>query len=176
MTEAQVIEINQYYEKRYGTPKNDQEALDTLARVYQELFKEDPPQEIKDGIAEYYRLLQCRGLPAYSWILEALHVTSKKEDGKRNFSYAVGMLRMWMRYGFGHIPNQEEDDVVDYFEEVTGQEVTIQARRVIQQLLGEYGCIKTTKAIAELHHKEDLSLILALHLKSLLDDIYNRAS
>ncbi|MGG3801230.1 hypothetical protein [Metabacillus fastidiosus] len=75
------------------------------------------------------------------------------------------MLKNWIKYGFGHMPNQEEDEIVTYFEEVTGFEITYKARRVLQTLIGKYGVIKVTRMINELKADTDKSLILILHLQ-----------
>lgn len=172
MTNEQIFSMNQYYTNRYGTPSNDNDAIEKLIQIYKDLFHETPSTEVQEGIGEYYRIISGRDLPAYSWLLESLHVTSKKDKGKRNFPYAVGMLRTWLKYGFGHIPNQEEDELIEYFTEVTGYECSLKARRVLQTLMGKYGLIKVTKMINELKNDGDMSLIMMLKLSSIMDDKY----
>lgn len=173
MTSEQIMTMLQYYNKKYGTPVDDNDAINKLITIYKDLFGEVPSEQVKEGIAEYYRILTNRDLPAYLWILEALHVTSKKDKEKRNFPYCVGMLRTWMKYGFGHIPNQEEDELVEYFEEVTGYEVSYNARRVLQNLMGKYGLIKVTRTINELKDDTDKSLILMLQLQAIMEEKYS---
>lgn len=170
MTREQITSMSTYYAEMYGNPTSDSDAINKLADIYEDLFDEVPTQEVKEGIAEYYRILINRGLPAYLWILEGLHVTSKKEKSKRNFPYVVGMLRTWMKYGFGHIPNQEEEELIEYFKEVTGFEVSLKARRVMQSLMGRFGLVKVTRMINELKNDTDMSLILMLQLQTMMED------
>lgn len=170
MTNDQIISMSQYYTSKYGTPKDDNDAIYKLVSIYKDLFGDIPTQEVKEGIGEYFRILTNRELPAYLWILESLHVTSKKDKSKRNFPYCVGMLRTWMKYGFGHIPNQEEEELAEYFHEVTGFDVSFKARRVLQTLMGKYGLIKVTRMINELKDETDKSLLLMLQLQSMMDE------
>lgn len=171
MTQEQILTMSKYYEKRYGKPINDNDAIKKLITIYDDLFGEPATQTVRDAIAEYYRIISSRDLPAYEWILEALHVTSKKDKEKRNFPYCVGMLRSWLKYGFGHIPNQEEDEIVEYFEEITGCEMTLQARRVLQNLMGKYGAIKVTRMLNELKD-QDKAYMLMLYLQKIMDNKY----
>ncbi|MDR4436205.1 hypothetical protein [Bacillus tequilensis] len=173
MTKDQISTMSVYYTEKYGTPTSPSDAISKLVAMYRDLFDEIPKQEVKEGIAEYYRILCSRELDAYIWIAECLHVTAKKEKQKRTFAYCVGMLRSWMKNGFGHLPNQEEDELVDYFQEVTGFEVKHQARSVIQNLMGKYGIIKVTRMIGNLENASDLGLVLMLHLKELMDNEYS---
>lgn len=169
MTEKQITDMNEYYIRKYGKPESENDAIKKLCSIYKDLFGEEPTQEIKEGIAEYYRILVGRDLPAFSWILEALHVTSKKDASKKNFPYVVGMLRTWMKYGFGHIPNQEEEDLVEHFKEITGQEMSYQARRVLRNLMGKYGCVKVAIMLSELKTGLDLSLFYMNKLQEICD-------
>ncbi|MCZ4246871.1 hypothetical protein BXO87_01845 [Bacillus sp. GZB] len=173
MTKDQFSTMSSYYTEKYGTPINSSDAISKLVSMYGDLFDEVPKQEIKEGIAEYYRILCSRELDAYIWIAECLHVTSKKERSKRTFGYCVGMLRSWMKHGFGHIPNQEEDELVAYFQEVTGFEVKHKARSVIQNLMGKYGIIKVTRMIGTLANSSDMDLVLMMYLKELMENEYN---
>ncbi|KZR57517.1 hypothetical protein [Pseudobacillus badius] len=176
MTSNQITSMTQYYTEKYGTPVDDNDALYKLTSIYKELFGEVPSQEVKEGIAEYFRLISERELPAYLWILESLHVTSKKDKSKRNFPYCVGMLRTWLKYGFGHIPNQEEDELVKYFQEVTGFDVTYKARKILQNLMGQYGLIKVTRMINDLKDNTDKGLLLMIQLQSMMDDKFNQTN
>lgn len=173
MKNNQIISMSQYYTNKYGTPTDDNDAIYKLTTIYKDLFGEIPAQDVKDGISEYFRIISNRELPAYLWILESLHVTSKKDKSKRNFPYCVGMLRTWMKYGFGHIPNQEEDELVEYFAEVTGFTVSYKARRIVQTLMGKYGLIKVTRMINELKGETDKSLLIMLQLDALMDEKYS---
>lgn len=170
MTDAQITNMEEYYAKRYGVPENDKDAIEKLYNIYADLFKDTPNSDIKEGIAEYYRILINRDLPAYTWLLEALHITSKKSTDKRNFSYIVGMLRTWMKHGFGYIPNQEEEEIVEYFEQVTGHEVTPKSRKLLQNLMGRFGCVKVTIMINKLKNNEDMSLLFMLKLRELCEE------
>jgi hypothetical protein len=158
--------LEEYYYEKYGTPKSDLEAVRLLSTAYEELIGGITP-EISEGIAEYYRIIAHRGFPPFHWIIESFHVVSKKEPSKRNFKYVVGMLRSWMRNGFGHIPTQEEDDVVSFMQEIIGCELTYEARQVIQSLLGTYGATKIAYMIHELKNV-DYSYYMALSLKDIL--------
>lgn len=173
MKNEQIISMSQYYTNKYGNPTDDNDAIYKLTTIFKDLFSDIPDQGVKDGIAEYYRIISNRDLPAYLWILESLHVTSKKEKSKRNFPYCVGMLRTWMKYGFGHIPNQEEDELVEYFQEVTGLTVSFKARRIIQTMMGKYGLIKVTRMINDLNGNMDKSLIMMLQLDVMMSDKYS---
>lgn len=169
MADSQNLTMSQHYINKYGEPKDNYDATYLLVSVYEELLEETATQEVRDGIAQYYKMLSNRELPAYEWILECLAITSKKEKSKRNFAYCVGMLRSWMTYGFGHIPNQEEDELVDYFQEVTGFAVNYKSRRILQSLMGKYGVIKITKMIGALKDDEEKSLVMMLHLQALME-------
>jgi len=171
VTNAVADNLSETYAARYAKPKTDAEAIDKLVRIFKNLMGECPV-EVKNGIGEYYRILANRQLPAFEWMAEAFHVASKKEEQKRNFRYVVGMLRSWMKFGFGHIPSQEEEEVVNYFEEVTGTRVTPQARLLIQYLMGTYGAIKVTQMIGKLEKECDVSMLMAQILKSYLENKY----
>lgn len=160
----------QTYATRYEKPSDDSEAIAQLGDIFNDLMGY-VSDDVREGIGEYYRILSNRSLPAFEWILEAMHVASKKGDQKRNFPYVVGMIRRWMKYGFGYIPSQEEEEVVDYFEEVTGMEVTTKARTVIQHLMGTYGAIKVTRMIGSL--SKDRDYYMACILKQLLEEKYS---
>lgn len=167
----QANSMKEHYVNRYGEPPmEDEKAIEKLHEIYGHLMKEGFNQSIKEGIAEYYRLLQARDLPAYYWLMEAFHVTSKKRQEKRTFAYVVGMIRTWMKYGFGHLPSEEETEIVNYFEEVTGHEVSNEARTVIQHMMGTYGIIKLTKAITNLNRDKNVPYLVALKLKDLLNE------
>ena len=162
-------DITDYYYKKHGKPESSGDALNKLYDVYIELFKLDRlDSDTKEGIAEYHRILSARGLPAYEWILEAIHVTSKKDSTKRNFGYIVGMLRQWMVNGFGYIPTTEENEVIDYFEEILGDKVSLQARQVIQRLMGEHGAVKLARKIGSIQN-QGADYLLATHLEHLLE-------
>jgi hypothetical protein len=169
VTESVVGNLTETYASRYIKPDSDAAAIAALGDIFRDLMGH-VTVEIRDGIGEYYRILSNRGLPAYEWLLEAFHVASKKEDHKRNFPYVVGMIRCWMKYGFGHIPSQEEEEVVSYFEEVIGKEVTPQARLIIQHLMGVYGAIKVTRMIGYLERDQDRSILMAQALRHLLEE------
>lgn len=169
VTDAVTDNLTATYANRYTKPASDEEAIEELARIFQTLMGECP-DEVKDGIGEYYRILTNRHLPAFEWMAEAFHVVSKKEEQKRNFRYVVGMLRSWMKYGFGYIPSQEEAELVSYFEEVTGTETSTQARLMLQHLMGVYGVIKVTRMIGYLEKEADHSYIMAQALKTLLEE------
>lgn len=163
--------MREYYEKQYGKPKNDNEAIETLVTIFKELM--DIPvisQDNREGIAEYYRVIKQRDLPAYVWLLEAFHVASKKAPEKRNFNYIVGMIRQWLKWGFGHIPSQEEEEVIDYFEEVVGEKISPKGRVVMQNLMGTYGAIKVARIIGKLERDVGMSYYKSLFLKDLMDD------
>lgn len=176
MTNEQLSSMSLYYSEKYGMPKTDKDGINKLVSMYRELFEEIPSQSIKEGIAEYYRNLSNRDLPAYLWIAEALHATSKKDVSKRSFQYCIGILRSWMKNGFGHIPNQEEDELVAYFEEMTGQCVTPKARRILQNLMGQYGLIKVTRMMGGLKQELDLSTIYMSMLSESMNEKYEQTS
>lgn len=169
INEPVVQNLTEVYEKRYVKPSSDVSAIAALGDIFRDLIGECTI-EVRDGIGEYYRILMNRGLPAFEWLLEAFHVASKKDDQKRNFRYVVGMVRQWMKFGFGHIPSEEEQEVITYFEEVTGSEVTAQTRLLLQNLMGNYGAIKVTRMIGSLERDHDFSLLIASVLKNTMED------
>ncbi|WP_027417064.1 hypothetical protein [Aneurinibacillus terranovensis] len=169
MKNNQGFEVSDYYIRRYGKPANDNEAIELLADIFKELMdSQTVTMEIKDGIADYYHILLNRDVPAFEWMVEAFHVTSKKDSHKRNFPYVCGMLRQWLKHGYGHIPSQEEEDIINYFEEVSGEETTMEARWLIKKYMATYGAIKVTRMIGSLHKSNDVSYIMALVLGELL--------
>ncbi|QNR70480.1 hypothetical protein IAQ67_28640 (plasmid) [Paenibacillus peoriae] len=173
VTQAVNDNLIETYAARYVTPKTDSEAIETLILVFKDILGDGSiSNDVKDGIGEYFRILANRNLPAFEWLLEAFHVASKKEDHKRNFPYVVGMVRYWMKFGFGHIPAQEEEEVISYFEEVTGVGVTPRSRMLIQNLMATYGSIKVTIMISDLNVNKDISVLMAQLLKEYLDNKY----
>lgn len=168
--ERQESSLEEYYFQRYGEPVNDIEAQGILVKVYEELLGAASP-EVRGGIAEYFRIIQARQLPAFYWMMEAFHVLSKKVPAKRTFPYVVGMLRSWLKNGFGHIPSSEEDDVMHFFNEIIGFEMSREAKQVIQTLLGTYGAVKCAIAIPEIRGT-DFSYFMAISLKDVLDAKY----
>lgn len=162
-----------YIEEQYGLPKTDEEAIYLLQEIFQEQLKKSfLTMSDKEAIAEQYNLLIARGLPAFSWMAQAIHMASKKEAQKQNFRYIVGMLRQWMKWGFGHIPNEEENELADYFEEVTTLPISPDARQVLKTLMGEYGGIRVARMMPRLQDSEDLSLFMAKALSNILQERY----
>lgn len=163
-----------YLEEKYGVPANDEEAVYFLQEIFKEQLKKSfLTMSDKEGLEEQYNLLMSRNLPAFKWIAEAIHIVSKKEEGKQNLRYIVGMMRHWMKWGYGHIPSEEEDELTDYFEEVTQLEMSPQARSVMKTLMGEYGGIKIARMMPKLKEEEDFSLILMQRLSLILNNKYN---
>ncbi len=165
--ETQTQSLKDFYLEKYGTPKNDLEAIKMLCLIYKDLIG-NPSVEVTEGIAEYYRLITSRGLPAFYWLVEAFHVISKKAKEKQTMPYIIGMLRSWMKHGFGHIPSSEEEDVVNYVQEVVGTELSSDARNMIQTLLGTYGAVKCAIATSELKDC-DVTYYMVLSLKDVLN-------
>jgi len=173
VTQAVNDNLIETYAARYVTPRTGSEAIESLATVFKDILGDGiVSNDVRDGIGEYFRILSNRNLPAYEWLLEAFHVASKKEDHKRNFPYVVGMIRYWMKFGFGHIPAQEEEEVINHFEEVTGAMVTPRSRMLIQNLMGTYGAIKVTIMISNLSINKDISMLMAQLLKESMDSKY----
>lgn len=157
--------LKDYYFEKYGEPDDDSQAINILVEAFKEQMSYNVvPPDINEGISEYYRIIKSRNLPAFEWILEAIHVASKKNVDKKNFHYIVGILRSWLRFGFGHIPNREEDDIVDFFEEIIGFKSTVEARGIINNLMGTYGVVKIARIMHEMK-KEDTSYAMTLILK-----------
>lgn len=160
----------------YGQPRTDEESINILSTIFKErmdLVELTP--DIKEGIKDYYLIIKHRNLPAFDWLLEAIYITSKKGAEKKNLSYVVGMIRQWLKYGFGHIPNSEEGEVLDFFDEVVGSQASHKAINLIENLLGRYGAIKVTRMIGKLNVEEiDISLIMATMLKDTVEDKYGK--
>jgi len=160
-----------YYNQKYPLPKNDVEAINTIIRVYQTEIG-DCNEKIGEGIGEIYRELLGKGQPAYYWFLEAIHRTSKKKEEKRSFGYIVGTLRNWSLYGFGNTLTGEEEEVYDFFMEVTGTQLTSESRKFISHLMGTYGALKLMRSIAALR-EVDASLMYAELLRRVTAEKYN---
>lgn len=164
------------YFEIYGTPKDDADAIGTICDVFKERITNGTiSMETKEGIGEYYRLLQERDLPAFEWIMEAVHVVSKKNPDKHTFAYIIGILRDWMKYGFGHMPSDEERELLDYFCEITGlqeSDITLEAHRIMQKTMGEYGAMKMMRLMPVL--KEEVSMdwsrVKAMALREKLEE------
>jgi len=116
----------------------------------------------REAIGEYYRVIENRGLPAYQWMAEVFTMLGKKEMQKRNMRYAVGILRSWLKFGFGHIPSAEERDILAFFEEVIGQEASPEAVHMIQQAMGEHGVVKLTRAIAKVEQDKGVFMMTGI--------------
>lgn len=161
------------YNKKYGEPKSEMMELQNLEEIFMSImgfhFLHD---DVIDGIKENHRVLSDRNLPAYEWMVEAMHITSKKGRDKRSFGYVVGILRSWMTKGFGYIPNQEEDDIAEIFNEVTGMDMSESARHLLHTLMGRYGVIKITRAIAKMEREADFSLLLMSTIEDQMEDMY----
>jgi hypothetical protein len=164
----QMQSLADFYCERYGTPKSDMEALKILHQAYTDLIGVPTP-DVNEAIAEYYRLITARDLPAFYWLIESFHVVSKKDTGKQTMAYTIGILRSWLKFGFGHIPSSEEDDVLAYIQEKLGVRLSQDAQKVVQSLLGNYGAVKCTIGVAELK-EGDYSYFVALTLKNVLEN------
>lgn len=161
--------IKEYYDKIHGSvPLNENQAIEKVCKIYQEVMNvQELTVEIRQGIAEKYRLLNSHNLPAYYWLVEAIYVTSKKKPEKRTFKYLVGILKGWQRSGFGYSPSSEEAEIMDYIAEQTGIELGLESRKLLRTLLASYGLIKMTRIISQLK-VSDGSFALALYLAELL--------
>lgn len=154
---------------RYGTlPLNPIGELTNLFRKSCDL--KNITKEEQDAIGEYYRMLENRGLPAYHWMSEIFSIISKKEKSKKNIRYAIGMIRAWSKFGFGHIPSQEEKDLVEYFEEITGMEATPEIIAKIKKSLGEYGIVKVTRMIGRIERDMGSYLVDSM-VRSLQEEV-----
>jgi hypothetical protein len=151
MIAAEKVSLEEYYYKLYGMPKNDNEAVQKLTKTYQKLMKRSQlTPEVTQGIAEQYRILNNKNLPAFIWMMEAFHMLSKKSISKQTFPYAVGMLRQWAVNGFGYMPKPEDEEVFNYFLDVTRlAEASIESKKVLCKLMAEYGVVKLTRVIGE---------------------------
>lgn len=141
--------LETYYDERYNKPKNDHEALVVLWTVYKKEMKHFDAT-IKDGIAETYREMKSKGIPAFYWFLEAIHRTSKKKQIKHSYSYIVGMLRNWVLYGFGNTMTSEEEEVFTFFAEMADVEMSNDARHAVSALMGKYGSFKLMRVMHQL--------------------------
>jgi hypothetical protein len=169
LNQTQLISLKEHYQKIYGEPpKSDADCIGELCRIFQEVMRHQfLTYQLREGIAEQYRLLKSDGIEAYYWMIEAFHVTSKKNLDKRHFKYVVGMLRNWKRYGFGYMPTQEESELVEYLEEELGIDLSTESRRLLKNYIIAYGSIKTTRMIGELQNN-DTSYPMTVFLGELL--------
>ncbi|MCY9737469.1 hypothetical protein M5X17_27590 [Paenibacillus alvei] len=164
--------LKEYYDAKYHKPNNDVEAIEQIIEVYNNEMKISPTQSIKDGISEIYRELLGKGLPAYYWLLEAVHRTAKKNEDKRTFGYIVGTIRNWTLYGFGNTLTGEEEEIFDYFTELTGLNITKDSRLMITSYMGTYGALKLMRTMPELKDV-DISVIVAEILGRVMKEKYN---
>jgi len=160
-----------YYAAKYNKPENDAEAVTVLVTSFGANVGR-VTNDVREGIAEYYRVLLNRSLPAFEWIMEAIHVASKKESNKRNLPYIIGMIRTWMQYGFGHIPSGDEEEIMGFFSEITGLPVTMQSRSIVQELIGKYGAVKAMRVLGGMQGKVDVSALFASALKEAMEEKY----
>lgn len=124
-----------------------------------------------EGLREYWNMLQARKLDAYHWLREAICIVSKKADEKKNFQYIVGMIRNWLKYGFGNIPSTEEREFLSQVEKKLGGALSEPARDKFYQLMGTYGCIKTLVAVFQVPLPDvDLGALLAEKVEEHLTD------
>lgn len=162
--------LRDYYDSRYTRPKSDSEAIETIANVYQETMGNLTPST-KTGIAEVYRELLGKGLPSYYWMLEAIHRTSKKRESKKSFPYIVGTLRNWALYGFGNTLTNEEEEIYDYFTEITGLKITPDSRKLLSSIIGTFGAFKLMRTMPELKDV-DMSLVIVEMLGRVMREKY----
>ena len=163
--------LEEFYYNKYGKPKDDKEAISLLCTIYEEQMRMPITPEICSGIGEYYRLIAKQGFPAFHWLVEAISVTSKKASHKRNFRYIAGIIRSWLKFGFGYIPFKENTDILELFKKTVRTEISKDAQNLIRQMLGQYGVVKCASAIPELRGV-DHSFIMAVMLKDILEKKY----
>lgn len=137
------------YDNLYGIQESQEQELSTITLAYKKEMKELTP-EIERGIGETYREYLSKGAPVYYWMLEAIHSTSKKAVSKRSLNYVIGMLRNWSQYGFGSTKTSEEIELFDYFMEVTGVDMSPEARQVLISSMTKYGILKLMRVMPEL--------------------------
>lgn len=146
-TEKTGLNLQVYYSK-FFVPKTVNEEIELIVRVYSDRIQLANDTTI-EGIREYYNILNERGADALLWLLEAITCASKKHGDKRNFGYIVGMLRNWMKNGFGHIPSQEFDQVCSFIEEDFDISLSREARQQVSNLLGKHGAVAVTRALSK---------------------------
>lgn len=160
--------LRDYYNSKYDQPKSDSEAILTLIKVYQTEMGEYT-EKIGDGIGEVYRELLSKGLPSYYWILESIHRTAKKKEEKRHFGYMIGTLRNWSLYGFGKTLTDEEEEIYDFFKEVTCIELSSNARILISSLVGNYGALKVMRSISNLKDTDASTIFAEILGRSMIE-------
>lgn len=150
------------YDKEFGVPTDDESAISTVVALYKREMP-DFVSDTRERIAENYREMLGKGLPAYYWFIEAIRRTSKKQQvEKKHLGYVIGALRRWSIYGFGATKNSEEEEIFEYFAELTNLSMSHEARKSLAALLGRYGAIKVLRNMATLD--VDLSLLFMEHL------------
>ncbi|MDH6674265.1 hypothetical protein M2277_004957 [Paenibacillus sp. LBL] len=163
-TQLDIQAWQKYYDNKYGRPNDEGQEIDILTKVYRRFFPRMTIAE-GEGIAEYYRSLKAKGLPAYLWMQEAIHVLSKKHRNKQSFRYFVGILRHWTLYGFGHIQSEEEDDIIEYFMEcskLNSEEVSAHSRSRLRNILGSYGVVTLSKILNEVSNMDKSRIFVDL--------------
>lgn len=166
-------QLKKTYDERYGIkPSSDYESIRKLHSIYPRVM--DTPtmtKEEADGIAYYYRILEKNNLPAYYWILDAIHVTARKIQAKKKFNYLIGTIKNWMKYGYGHAPSDELFEIIDYFEEIAEDVVPDDLRQMLTEMMAHYGAIQVTRMIGSLR-TINKSRLYVLGLKDLLSRNY----
>lgn len=140
-----------------------------IVAFYTERMGNPTPGEL-EGLQEYWNMLEGRDLDAYVWLHEAITIASKKNSDKRHFQYIVGMLRNWIKFGFGNIPSDEERNLLIQVEEKLG-DITLsdKARTVFYRMMGNYGCIRTLVALFQTDIPEvDMAYLYALQVEKYL--------
>ncbi|MGG1263883.1 hypothetical protein [Brevibacillus laterosporus] len=173
MTNEELVLLKQTYDERHGLkPESDYDCIRKLHAIYASVMGiERMSQEEKDGIADYYRRIRQKGVPAYYWLIDAIYITSRKGEGKKKFEYLIGILKKWMKYGYGFVPSDEENEIVDYFEEIVGEDLEDSHRYIMGELITGYGAVAVTRMIGSLDHHSKSYAYLTL-LRDLLESRY----
>lgn len=164
--------LREHYFNKYGKPTSSEEEISFLNIVYGKLVGA-VTADIREGISEYHEILTDRKLPALSWLFESFAEVNRKHMDKRNFGYIVGILRSWMKNGFKMQPNDEEEEIFDYFAQVTGVAINFESKELIRQLIGTYGAVRVTRIIGGLGKDADLSLQFAKVLREKIEQRFN---
>lgn len=173
MSPSELEALKKTYDERHGLkPSSDYDSIRKLHAAYCSVMAvETMTQEEKDGIGDYYRRIKQMGEPAYYWVLDAIYVTSRKGQAKRKFEYFIGILKTWMKYGYGYVPSSENEEIVEYFEETVEEQLPDSLRHIISELMANFGAVQVTRMIGSLKSYSK-SHAYVLLLKELLHEKY----
>lgn len=164
--------LRETYDKKYGEkPDSEFESLCKIHGIYGHVMGLDVTKGEIEELNRIYKTISGTGSPAYYWIIEAIHIASRRSEVKDKFDYIIGTLRKWLNNGYGYMPSSEEAEIIDYFEEVVGEDMPDSHKYLVADLMNGYGSVAVTRAIGSLSQHSKSYAFLTL-LRDILQDRY----